>query len=71
MTSAEFATPWQELSRDVPSWFRDAKLGISRASDWRPSKLKQAPTSSSAGCPIIAAILSKRYANPTAANSIT
>lgn len=28
MTSHEFTAPWQELSRDVPAWFRDAKLGI-------------------------------------------
>jgi len=28
MTASEPTAPWQELSRDVPAWFRDAKLGI-------------------------------------------
>jgi alpha-L-fucosidase len=28
MTASEPTAPWQELSRDVPVWFRNAKLGI-------------------------------------------
>jgi alpha-L-fucosidase len=28
MTASEPTAPWEELSRDVPVWFRDAKLGI-------------------------------------------
>jgi hypothetical protein len=28
MTTPEPTAPWHELSRDVPAWFRDAKLGI-------------------------------------------
>ena len=28
MTASEPTAPWAELSRDVPVWFRDAKLGI-------------------------------------------